>query len=188
MQDRKTSDSSQKPFVFSWRRLLLHCSILSIGVLLGLLSWIISKPYSVRFHETKAEEYLVISVTPDIEIAMDSNSSIAITDNKPLRMELFNGNIYFDIKKDALEKPEIKVGETLIEDAGNRFSIRLHKDGSNTVSVAEGQIKVHVDSGTHLISALEQADFDGFSISRHRMISEREVAPWYAELKKSVIE
>lgn len=184
MSDPKFSDSSQKPFVFSWRRLLLHCSILSIGVLLGLLSWFISKPHSVRFHETKAEEYLAISVTPDIEIAMDSNSSIAITENNPLRMELFKGNIYFDVKKNAHERPEIKVGDTLIEDVGYRFSIRLHKDGSNTISVAEGLVKVHVASGTHLISTLEQADFDGFSISKHRMISEREVAPWHSQRRK----
>jgi len=173
-----TDDSSAKPFVFSWRRFMIHASIVVIGLLLGWLTWYFSKPQSVRFHETKADEYLTVSVTPEIEIALDAGSSIAITDNHPMLMELFKGNVYFSVKKEAIEKFKIKIGEAIVEDVGTRFSIRMNKDGSRIASVAEGQLKIHVATGAYLVSAMEQADFDNFKFGGHRLISESEVAPW----------
>lgn len=170
-------DSSSKPFVFSWRRFGLHAGIVVIGLMLGWLTWLFSKPQSVRFYETRADEYMTVAVTPEIEIALDNSSSIAVTDIKPTYMELFKGNVYFNVKQNMSTQFKIKVGEALVEDVGTRFSIRKHND-SSIVSVAEGQLKIHVASGTYLISAQEQADFDNFKISRHRMISEKEVAPW----------
>lgn len=180
MSAHKPTDSSPKPIVFSWQRLFIHCTLFAICAILGLLSWYISKPQSVRFYETKGDEYLTVSVTPDIHISMDNSSSFAVTDNKPLRIELFKGNTYFDIDKSAAGQLTVKVGETLIEDIGTRFSIRMKKEGGHIVSVGQGQVKVHVASGAHLISALEQADFDDYTISRHRMISDRDVAPWHS--------
>lgn len=174
------ADASEKPFVFSWRRFMLHSSIVVIGLLLGLLTWHFSKPQSVRFYETKMDEYLAVAVTPDIEIALDTGSSIAVTDNQPLLMELFKGNVYFSVSKSAVEKYRIKIGEATIEDAGGRFSIRMSKKDGKVVSVAEGQLRIHVAAGTYLVSALEQAHFDNFRLSGHRLISESEVAPWKA--------
>ncbi|HNP26316.1 MAG TPA: FecR family protein [Nitrosomonas sp.] len=182
MSAPKPSDPSpKKPFVFSWRRFFMHLSLFGLCAFLGLMSWYLSKPQSIRFHETRTGEYLTVKVTPDIHITLDSSSSFAITDNEPLRIELFRGNTYFDIKKNAPDHLAIKVGETLIEDIGTRFSVRMQKDGNHILSVAQGQVKVHVVSGVYLISALEQADFDGYKVSKHRMISEREVAPWHSD-------
>jgi transmembrane sensor len=181
MSTDKSTDSVSKPFVFSWRRFLLHTSILISGLLLGWLTWYFSNPQSVRFYETKADEYLTVAVTPHIEIALDTGSSIAITDRQPLFMEVFKGNVYLNIGKNVAEKIRIKVGEAFIEDVGTRFSIRMNKDGSRIVSVAEGQLKINVASGAYMVSALEQADFDDVRISRHSLISEREVAPWSAD-------
>lgn len=178
MSAHKSTDSASNRFVFSWRRFLLHTSILAIGLLLGWMTWYFSKPQSVRFHETKADEYLIVAVTPHIEIALDTDSSIAITDHQPMLMELFKGNVYFNIGRSAIEKIRIKAGEAFIDDVGTRFSIRMNKNGSGVVSVAEGQLKINVASGEYLISALEQADFNKIKISGHRLISEREVAPW----------
>lgn len=178
MSAHKSTDSASKRFVFSWRRFLLHTSILAIGLLLGWMTWYVSKPQSIRFHETKADEYLTVTVAPHIEIALDSGSSIAISDHQPMLMELFRGNVYFNIGKNTVETIRIKVGDAFIDDIGTRFSIRMNKNGSGIISVAEGQLKINVASGAYLISALEQADFDNVKISRHRLISEREVAPW----------
>ncbi len=175
----KSSDSSNPKKSFSWQRLLIHCALFGVCALLGVLSWHISKPQSVRFYETKSDEHLTVKVTPEIEATLDSSSSFAITDNKPLRIELFRGNIYFDIGANSTEKLSVKIGETLIEDVGPRFSIRMQKDGSHIISVAQGQARINVASGTYLISALEQANFDGFRISKHKMISESDVAPWH---------
>ena len=175
------STSKSKPFVFSWQRFLIHCAILSACLFLGVLTWYISKPHSVRFYETKADEYLTVAVTPDIQIALDNSSSITVTNNEQLLMELFKGNVYFDSKNRAFEKLRIKIGTTTIENIGSRCSIRLKRNGSKTVSVADGQVKIQVGSDIYLLSALEQADFDDFKMSNHHMISEREVAPWHSD-------
>ncbi len=178
MSERKPTDDTSQPFIFSWRRFLLHASILSAGLLLGWLTWYFSSPPSVRFHETKADEYLTVAVAPHIEIALDTGSSIAVTDNQPILMELFKGNVYFNINKNIMENIRIKIGDAFIDEVGTRFSIRMNKDGSRIISVAEGQLKINVASGTYLVNALEQVDFDNIKISRHRLISKQEVAPW----------
>ena len=165
-------------FVFSWRRFLLHCSILSIGAVLGLLAWYISKPQSIRFYETKSEQYLATTIAPNIDMALDTHSSVTVKNSQPLQIELFKGNIYFDVKENAVGKLEVKVGKAYIKDIGTRFSIRMHKDGSSHIAVADGQIKIHVASGVYQINALEQADFDDSGISKHRLITERDIAPW----------
>ena len=165
-------------FVFSWRRFLLHCSILSIGALLGILAWFISKPQSIRFYETKSEPLLTTAIASHIDMALDIHSTVAVKNGQPLQVELFKGNVYFDIQKNATDKLEIKVGKAVIKDIGTRFSIRMNKDGSSNIAVAVGQIKIHVASGVYQINAQEQANFDGSSISNHQLVVERDIAPW----------
>ena len=53
-------------------------------------------------------------------------------------------------------------------------------DGSGNIAVEEGQVKIHVASGIHLISAGEQADFNGLNVTEHQLIAEIDIAPWRA--------
>ncbi len=168
-------------FVFSWRRFLVHCAIMGICVLLGLLTWHFGKPQSIRFHETNVDEQLAISIAPGIEMALDMRSSVTVKEGQPLQVELLKGNVYFDIQKNAANQLEVKVGNTIIKDFGTRFSIQLHKGGSSHIAVADGHIKIHVASGVYQISAFEQADFDDAGISKHRLITERDIAPWRSQ-------
>lgn len=158
---------------------MLHFSIVSTGILLGLLSWYISKPQSFRLYETQVGQHLAIDVTNDVAIALDSDSSISVTENKPLQIELLKGNVYCNISKDASDKPTVQVGNVFFEDVDASFSIRKHKNGGGTVSVATGQIGIHLASSVYLINALEQADFDGYKISNHQLISSQNIAPWH---------
>ncbi len=178
MPNSKPTDSSSKPFVFSWQRFFLHSSIIGICLLLGLLSWYISKPQSIRLYETSAGQHLAVDVATDVTIALDSNSSVAVTYDKPLQIELLKGNIYFDIGKDAINIPTVQVGNVLFEDTTARFSIRKNNNGG-TVSVATGQVGIQLVSSTQRVNALEQADFDDYRISNHQLISTQDVAPWH---------
>ena len=180
MPNSKPTDSSSKPFVFSWHRLFLHSSILGICLLLGLLSWYISKPQSIRLYETSIGQHLAVYMTADVAISLDSNSSVTVTKNKPLQIELLKGNAYFDIGKDAINIPTVQVGNVLFEDTAARFSIRKHNNGGGTVSVAIGQISIRLASSTYMIHALEQADFNDNRMSNHQIISTHDVAPWHA--------
>ena len=178
MQEPKPPIIEPFTFVFSWRRFLVHCAIMGFCVLLGLMTWYFGKPHSIRFYETKAEEQLATPIAPGIDMALDILSSVAVKDSQPLQIELFKGNVYFDVKEKAAGKLEVKVGKALIKDIGTRFSIQMYKDGNSHIAVADGHIKIHVAFGVYQINAHEQADFDDASISKHRLITERDIAPW----------
>ncbi|MBS0300413.1 MAG: FecR domain-containing protein [Proteobacteria bacterium] len=168
-------------FVFKWRRFLVHSAIMGVCIMLGLMTWYFGKPPSIRFYETKSEQPLAAVIAPDIEMALDKRSSVAVKESKPLQVELFKGNVYFDIKKDSTDQLEVKVGSAIIKDFGTRFSIFMHKDGTGHIAVADGHVKLHVATGVYQINALEQADFDDTKISKHRLVSEREIAPWRSD-------
>lgn len=179
MQEPKPPVIEPFTFVFSWRRFLVHCAIMGFCVLLGLMTWYFGKPHSIRFYETKAEEQLATAIAPSIDMALDIRSSATVKDSQPLQVELLQGNVYFDIKENATNKLEVKVGNAIIKDTGTRFSIEMHKNGSSHIAVADGHIKIHVASGIYQINALEQVDFDDNGISKHRLATERDIAPWH---------
>lgn len=168
-------------FVFSWRRFSLHCAIMGVCVLLGMMTWYFGKPYSVRFYETKSESQLATTIMPDIDMVLDIRSSVAVKESQPVQVELFKGSVYFDIKKNATNQLEVKVGNAIIKNTGTRFSIQMQKDGSGHIAVADGHIKIQVASGIYQINALEQAEFDDARISKHRLITEHDIAPWRSD-------
>lgn len=165
-------------FIFSWRRFSLHCAIMGVCVLLGMMTWYFGKPHSVRFYETKSETQLATAIAPDIDMALDIRSSVAVKESQPVQVELFKGSVYFDIKKNATNQLEVKVGNAIIKNTGTRFSVQMQKDGSGHIAVADGHIKIQVASGIYQINALEQAEFDDARISKHSLIIEHDIAPW----------
>ena len=181
MHRQKKPVSSPHTFVFSWRRFLQHCAIISIGVFFGLLSWYISKPQTTRFYQTNAEQHQIIAATAHIEIFLDENTAIAVTESRPVQIELFKGSAYFETNGNASNKLEVKVGTALIRDVGTRFRVNMLNDGSSNVAVEEGQVEIRVASGSHLISAGEQANFDGLNIAEHQLVTETNIAPWRLE-------
>jgi len=165
-------------FAFRWRRFLVHCALLGVGVMLGLMTWYFGKPDSIRLYETTSEEQLATAIAPSIDMALDTSSSIAVKVDQPIKVELFKGSVYFDINKNATNQLEAKVGNTIIKGINTRCSIQMHKNGNSHVAVADGYINIHVASGVYQINAFEQADFDDNSISKHRLIADRNIAPW----------
>lgn len=161
----------------SWRRILLHCIIASTGLGLGLVSWYIATPTATRIHETVPGERLTITATPDIDISLDADSMITITNTLPPRIELLRGNAYFDVKGNEPGKLQIKVGTVYIRDIGTRFSVGMHTNGG-TVAVASGQVEIQVETGKYLVGAHERADFSNTNVMGQRVIAEADVAPW----------
>ena len=180
MPEQNKADSFN--FVFSWRRLLLHCTIICVGLFLGLLSWYISKPQATRFYETSAEQHQNIKIMPHVQIFLGMNSAVAVTDNQPLQIELFKGNAYFDTSERRTNEIEVKVEKALIKNVGTRFRINMHADGSSSnIKVVEGKIEIYVASGTYQVNAGEQADFNGLSVYEHKLITETDSKSWNAE-------
>lgn len=182
MQTEKPRDSSPYSFKFSWRRFLLHFMIIGAGLFFGLLSWLISHPHTTRFYETNAEQHQHIKIASHIEIFLDSNSAVAVTDTKPIQIELLKGNVYLDAIRLASNELKIKVGKAFLNDVAGRFKVSVLEDGGCNVAVIEGKTEIQAASGTYLVNAGEQASFDGLNVKEHSLITESSVAkPWRIE-------
>jgi transmembrane sensor len=161
----------------AWRRFLVHGSIIAAAASLGLMSWFIAKPLSIRLHETEPGQRITVTATPNIDISLDSDSSVTVSNTDPPRIELLRGNAYFDVRGDGPGKLQLKVGTTYIRDTGTRFSVRKSSSGGN-IAVASGQVEIQVEMGTYLIGAHESADFDGLRVTGQRVIPDSAIAPW----------
>ncbi len=160
-----------------WQRFLLHGLIATTALGLGFLSWFIAKPLAIRLYETVPGQRVTVTAAPNIEISLDADSSVAVSNTEPPRIELLRGNAYFDVRGEGAGKLQVKVGTTQITYTGTRFSVIKRANGG-TVAVADGQVEIQVESGTYLVGAQEGVDFDGIRITNQRMISEAAVAPW----------
>jgi ferric-dicitrate binding protein FerR (iron transport regulator) len=162
---------------FRWRRFLIHLSLASTGLLLGLLSWLIAKPMATRLHETVPGQRIVVAATPHIDISLDSDSSVTVTNTEPPRIELLRGNAFFDVKRSDAEKLQVKVGTVYISDTGSRFSVSKRPNGGS-VAVATGQIEIQVETGKYLVGSRERADFNDKTVTGQRVVTEADIAPW----------
>ena len=95
----------------------------------------------------------------------------------PPWIEVLRGNAYFDVTSNDVERLEVRVGTVRIKDIGTRFSVRMQQEGGS-VAVADGQVEIHLETGIHLVSAREHADFDSARVTKHRVTTEADVAPW----------
>ena len=162
---------------FTWNRILLHSSIIAMALSLGLMSWYISKPVTARLHETEPGKRLTIQATPNIRVSLDTNSAITVSNTHPPWIEVLRGNAYFDVTSNDVERLEVRVGTVRIKDIGTRISVRMQQEGGS-VAVADGQVEIHMETGIHLVSAREHADFDSARVTKHRVTTEADVAPW----------
>ena len=137
----------------------------------------IAKPVATRIHQTVPGQRITVTATPDIDVSLDADSSVTISNSQPPRIELLRGNAYFDVKRSDAGKLQVKVGTVYIKDIGTRFSVSMRGNGGS-VAVASGQVEIQVATGTYLVSARERVDFDSVRVSGQRIIAESDVAPW----------
>jgi ferric-dicitrate binding protein FerR (iron transport regulator) len=161
------------------RRFLIHLSIACTGLFLGLMSWLIAKPMATRLHETVPGQRITVAATPHIDISLDGDSSVTVTNTEPPRIELLRGNAFFDVKNTGPEKLQIKIGTVYVSDKGSRFSVSKRPEGGS-VAVAAGQIEIQVETGKYLVGSRERADFNNKTVTGQRMVTEADIAPWKA--------
>lgn len=164
------------------RHFLIHGSIVAAALGLGVMSWLVAKPLSTRLHETEPGQRITIAATPNIDISLDADSSVTVSNTEPPRIELLRGNAYFDVR-DGPGKLQLKVGTTFIRDMGTRFSVSKSSSGGS-VAVASGEIEIQVEMGTYRVGAHEGADFDGVRVTGQRIIPDSAIAPWRHGVQK----
>ena len=66
---------------------------------------------------------MTITAAQDIDISLDADSSVTVSNTKPPQMELLRGNAYFDAKGGGAGKLQVKVGHYVYQGYGTRFSV-----------------------------------------------------------------
>ncbi len=167
-------------FVFSWRRFLLHTLILGGCTFLGVMTWFLSKPHSIRFYDTTSGSPMAVTLGPGIDMVLDKKSILSIKDDDPIKAELFAGNVFFDISNQSVNQFELRVGSAVIKNISTRFSVRMQKNGEHQIAVANGKVEVQLAAGTFQVNAFEQANFNEDHLNKRILIQETDVAPWYS--------
>lgn len=160
-----------------WRRFLIHLSIASTALFLGVMSWLIAKPMATRLHETVPGQRITVTATPHIDISLDSDSSVTVTNTEPPRIEMLRGNAFFDVRNTGAEKLQVKVGAAYISGMDSRFSVSKRSNGGS-VAVAAGQVEIQVETGKYLVGSREKADFSNKTVTGQRVIAEADIVPW----------
>ncbi|SFW28991.1 FecR family protein [Nitrosovibrio sp. Nv17] len=161
----------------SWRGLLINLCILATAAFLGIMSWLIASPSATRLHETLPGERITFAANPEIDVSLDTDSSVTVSDTHPPHIELLRGNAYFDVRGANPGTLQIKVGTAHIRDLGTRFTISKHP-GGGSVAVASGQIEIRIGNNMYLVGAHERADFSNTNIIGQRVIPDADIAPW----------
>lgn len=164
---------------FDRRKLALPFLSAGAAMLVGALIFILPPPLSSQLHTTASGQYQRVSVGPDINIDMNANSAITVTNSQPPEIELLQGSVYFDTKnKDAAtSKLTAIAGNIRIKNIGTRFSLIKQKDGGS-VAIIDGQVEIHIGSQIRIIEAGRQIDFDGTKITEEKPIIAGDIAPW----------
>ncbi|MEK7771588.1 MAG: FecR domain-containing protein [Pseudomonadota bacterium] len=161
------------------KKLLLPFLSAAIAMLAGALIFIVPPPVATQFHETKAGQYKSITVTPDITVALDANTVITVTNSEPPKVELIQGNVYFDSKRLTLDAGilEIIVGDIRFWNRNANFSLQKHRQGGS-IAVTQGQLEINLGNQTRQIGTGQLIDFDNEQIIEESAIIEPNVAPW----------
>jgi ferric-dicitrate binding protein FerR (iron transport regulator) len=162
------------------RKYLLPFLSAAVAMLAGALIFIIPPPQSTQLYETAVEQYQHFTIEPDINIDLNENSAITVTNSQPTKIELLRGSAYFDVEggRGTGSKLEAIVGNARIRDIGARFSLKVLNNGDGSVAIADGQIEIYIGSLTHLIQAGQQVDFDKTHIIKEASIVGTDIAPW----------
>tara|TARA_R110002073_G_scaffold65940_3_gene164373 strand:- start:2736 stop:3269 length:534 start_codon:yes stop_codon:yes gene_type:complete len=164
---------------YRYKKFLLPFITAAIAMLAGSLIFILPPPVATQFHETTAGKYLSISVAADITIELDANSAVTVTNSEPPKVELLQGNAYFEIQRKDVDttKLEVILGDVLIRNQGTRFSLKKLKNGGR-VAISKGQIEIYFGNQARLVNAGQQVDFDNAHITEESSIVGLDIATW----------
>ena len=165
--------------IFRQKKFLLPFLSAAIAMLMGALIFILPPPLSAQLHETKADQYHTVTVTPAVTIELDERSAITVTNSEPPSVELLMGNAFFDRKKTSVDtqKLEITVGDVRFLDMGASFSLETLRNGGS-IAIANGQIEMNIGGQSRLISAGQRIDFDNKRVIDESSIVGLNIASW----------
>lgn len=165
--------------IFRQKKFLLPFLSAAIAMLMGALIFILPPPLSAQLHETTADQYHSVTVTPEVTVELDERSAITVTNSEPPSVELLMGNVFFDRKNTSVDaqKLEITVGDVRFLDMGASFSLEMLRNGGS-IAITNGQIEMNIGGQSRLISAGQRIDFDNKRVIDESSIVGLNIASW----------
>jgi transmembrane sensor len=165
--------------IFRTKKFLLPFLSAAIAMLTGALIFILPPPLSTQLHETTADQYQSVTVTPEVAVELDERSAITVTNSEPPSVELLMGNAYFDSNNtsEAIQTLEITVGDVRFLSMGASFSLETLRNGGS-IAITNGQLEMNIGGQVHLLSAGQQINYDNQRVVDESSIVGLDVAPW----------
>jgi len=164
---------------FRQKKFLLPFLTAAIAMLTGALIFILPPPLATQLHETTADQYQSVTVTPEVTVELDERSAITVTNSEPPSVELLMGNTYFDSKNTSVDaqKLEITVGDVRFLNMGASFSLETLRNGGS-IAITDGQIEMNIGGQVRLLSAGQRINFDNQRVIDESSIVGLDIASW----------
>lgn len=171
---KKTSVS-----LFRQKKLLLPLLSIAIVMSINFLIFILPQPLATQLHETAEGQYLSVSLTPHITVALDERSAITVTNSEPPSVELIKGNVYFDNKNAVADTQHltVTVGDVRFLDRGANFSVESLRNGGS-IAISDGQVEMSIGGQSRSVSAGQRIDFDKNAVIEESSVVGMDIAPW----------
>jgi transmembrane sensor len=139
-RERRTTRSPRRAIV-RWGVGIAVSALVAV-VLMGGLRWFASRPPPIMSYATHHGEQRSLQLPDNTIVRLNSDSAIVVSfDRRQRRVEVTQGQAYFEVAKDPSRAFGVQVDGLLIRDIGTAFDV--YRQGTDTtVTVAEGQVQV----------------------------------------------
>lgn len=164
---------------FRLKKFLLPFLSAAAVMLVGGLIFFLPPPLATQLHETMADQYQRVILTPGITVELDERSAIAVTNSEPLSIELIKGNAYFDSNNTSaqIQALEIVVSDVRFLAKGASFSLETLKKGGR-IAISNGQLEMNIGDQARFVSAGQRIDFNSNRVIEEISIVDLDIASW----------
>ncbi|AUW57715.1 iron dicitrate transport regulator FecR [Sphingobium sp. SCG-1] len=126
-----------------------------------------------RSYQSASGERRVIELAGGVQVILSPSTRILVHGSKDERIELTNGEAYFDVKHDPARTLRVTAGDYRISDIGTRFAVNYNANALR-IGVSEGTVAVSargltqdvkVDAGHQLFSTKNDLTLSTVAIS-----------------------
>ena len=164
---------------FWQKKFLLPFLSAAAVMLMGGIIFFLPPPLATQFHETMADQYQRVTLTPEVTVELDERSAIAVTNSEPLSIELIKGNAYFDNNHTAAQTQalEIVVGDVRFLAESASFSLETLKKGGR-IAISNGQMEMNIGGQTRSVSAGQRVEFNNNRVIEEISNVDLDIASW----------
>jgi len=151
---------------------------IATGVTFALVAAMLPSAAVKRHFETAVAQHSLVKIGAGIEVSLNADTAIDITEGKVPRLDLSHGDIYVDVHQaNGSDGLEVRVGRARIRDIGTRFAVAATAAGGS-VAVEQGRVELRAGRDLVVIDAGRRAAFDAEDHVSAGPVASLDIAPW----------